>query len=178
MSIIGSRWHIFVLDDLLAKSVQTPASSDQTRCQVAVPPFDELIWVGRLVSCNPYFAGAGDPAGLVPVVNEVEREVGGAAPTQRLPPPTPGRRTARWRGHFCLRTLAGGTPAPPWADRNVCPTFPDTLKRGLRTGEGIDGPRNTLKNAKSIRLSCLFAYFVGDFPRVDGLSLRDHFQTR
>jgi hypothetical protein len=68
--------------------------------------------------------GDGDPAGLIPVVNEVEWEVGGR------------------QGGADIFVCAH------WADRNVCHTFSDTLKRGLRTGEGIDGPRNTHKNAK------------------------------
>jgi hypothetical protein len=104
--------------DLMFPAFTTPACSLSPRIQhsplpsSATRPHARRLRSGnracqRRCSTRRRMGGGwdGDPAGLVPVVSKVEWEVGGAAPTQRLPPPTRGRRAARWRGHFCLRTL-------------------------------------------------------------------------
>jgi hypothetical protein len=42
-----------------------------------------------------------------------------------------------------------------------------------KQGRGLTAHETHQRTRKLIRLSCLFAYFVVDLPRVDGLSLLD-----
>jgi len=75
-----------------------------------------------MVSRKTHFAGGGDPAGLVPVVNEVEWEVGGAVPAQRWPPPTRGRRAAGAGDPTGLcGGAAGNGSSPPGAGKSGYP---------------------------------------------------------